>query len=190
MPGVVAVYTAADFDLPDEHGFIMLPPTMNRPPLAQDKVRFVGDIVAMVVAETKAAGHRRGRSGDRRLRPAARGRRPRGRARGRRAGRARGAGFQRRERDGHRAGRGRARRRRRRRATDASSTSASRPCRWSRPASSRCPASPTAVSTLWLATQGPHGVRDELAVLLGLDPAKVRGAQRVRSAAASARSRA
>ena len=28
---------------------------MNRPPLAKDKVRFVGDIVAMVVAETKAA---------------------------------------------------------------------------------------------------------------------------------------
>ena len=27
---------------------------MNRPPLAQEKVRFVGDIVAMVVAETKA----------------------------------------------------------------------------------------------------------------------------------------
>ena len=54
MPGVVAVYTADDLDLPDVHGFMMLPPTMNRPPLAKDKVRFVGDIVAMVVAETKA----------------------------------------------------------------------------------------------------------------------------------------
>jgi carbon-monoxide dehydrogenase large subunit len=54
MPGVVAVYTAADFDLPTVHGFVMLPPTMNRPPLASEKVRFVGDIVAMVIAETKA----------------------------------------------------------------------------------------------------------------------------------------
>ncbi|MDQ1381558.1 MAG: aerobic carbon-monoxide dehydrogenase large subunit, partial [Actinomycetota bacterium] len=54
MPGVVAVYTAADFDLPAVHGFVMLPPTMNRPPLAREKVRFVGDIVAMVIAGTKA----------------------------------------------------------------------------------------------------------------------------------------
>ena len=54
MPGVVAVYTADDLDLPDHHGFMMLPPTMNRPPLARDRVRFVGDIVAVVVAETKA----------------------------------------------------------------------------------------------------------------------------------------
>lgn len=54
MPGVVGVFTAADFDLPTVHGFIMLPTTMNRPPLAQEKVRFVGDIVAMVVAESKA----------------------------------------------------------------------------------------------------------------------------------------
>ncbi|MDQ1509123.1 MAG: aerobic carbon-monoxide dehydrogenase large subunit, partial [Actinomycetota bacterium] len=50
MPGVVAVYTAADLELPTVHGFIMLPTTMNRPPLAQEKVRFVGDIVAMIVA--------------------------------------------------------------------------------------------------------------------------------------------
>jgi carbon-monoxide dehydrogenase large subunit len=55
MPGVVAVYTAADLELPDMHGFMMLPPTMNRPPLAREKVRFVGDMVAAVVAESKAA---------------------------------------------------------------------------------------------------------------------------------------
>jgi carbon-monoxide dehydrogenase large subunit len=54
MEGVVAVYTAADLALPDVHGFVMLPPTMNRPPLAKDRVRFVGDVVAMVVAESKA----------------------------------------------------------------------------------------------------------------------------------------
>src|SRR6478735_8193053 len=53
MPGVVAVYTAADLELPDMHGFMMLPPTMNRPPLAKGKVRFVGDIVAAVLAETR-----------------------------------------------------------------------------------------------------------------------------------------
>ena len=54
MPGVVAAYTAVDLDLPDFHGFMMLPGTMNRPPLARGRVRYVGDIVAMVVAETKA----------------------------------------------------------------------------------------------------------------------------------------
>ena len=54
MPGVVAVYTNGDLDLADHHGFVMLPPTMNRPPLAREKVRFVGDIVAMIVAESKA----------------------------------------------------------------------------------------------------------------------------------------
>ena len=54
MPGVVAVYTSGNLELPDHHGFMMLPPTMNRPPIARDRVRFVGDIVAVVVAETKA----------------------------------------------------------------------------------------------------------------------------------------
>jgi carbon-monoxide dehydrogenase large subunit len=55
MPGVIVVYASGDLDVPDHHGFVMLPPTMNRPPLARGKVRFVGDIVAMVVAESKAA---------------------------------------------------------------------------------------------------------------------------------------
>ena len=54
MPGVVAVYTAENLELADAHLFVMLPPTMNRPPLAKGKVRFVGDIFAAVVAETKA----------------------------------------------------------------------------------------------------------------------------------------
>ncbi len=53
MPGVLAVYTAQSLEIADHQGFPMLPPTMNRPPLAKDKVRFVGDIVAAVVAETK-----------------------------------------------------------------------------------------------------------------------------------------
>ena len=54
MPGVVAVYVSGDLELPDHHGFAMLPPTMNRPPLARERVRFVGDIVAMVVARSKS----------------------------------------------------------------------------------------------------------------------------------------
>src|SRR5262245_34970282 len=55
MPGVVAVYTSENLELSDVHGFVMLPPTMNRPPLAKGKVRFVGDIVAVVIADSKAA---------------------------------------------------------------------------------------------------------------------------------------
>jgi aerobic carbon-monoxide dehydrogenase large subunit len=35
-------------------GFVMLPPAFSRPPLADGTVRFVGDIVAAVVAETRA----------------------------------------------------------------------------------------------------------------------------------------
>ena len=53
MPGVLAVYTSDNLELPDVQGFIMLPPVFNRPPLAKGVVRFVGDIVAAVVAETR-----------------------------------------------------------------------------------------------------------------------------------------
>jgi aerobic carbon-monoxide dehydrogenase large subunit len=54
MPGVVAVYTADDLDLEPGQGFAMVPAGLSRPPLARDVVRFVGDIVAVVVAETRA----------------------------------------------------------------------------------------------------------------------------------------
>ena len=54
MPGVVAVYTADDLDLGPHQGMPLLPPELSRPPLARDVVRFVGDIVAAVVAETRA----------------------------------------------------------------------------------------------------------------------------------------
>jgi aerobic carbon-monoxide dehydrogenase large subunit len=54
MPGVVAVYTAADLGLAPVLGFAMLPPAFGRPPLADGTVRFVGDIVAAVVAESRA----------------------------------------------------------------------------------------------------------------------------------------
>jgi len=54
MPGVVAVYTAGDLDLPDIPPFAMAPPAMARPPLARGIVRHVGEPVAVVVAETTA----------------------------------------------------------------------------------------------------------------------------------------
>jgi carbon-monoxide dehydrogenase large subunit len=53
--GVVAVFTAADLDLPAHHGLMVLNPALPRPPLATDRVRFVGEAVAMVVAESQAA---------------------------------------------------------------------------------------------------------------------------------------
>ena len=56
MPGVVAVYHARgnDLGLAAHQGFAMMPPLFNRPVFATDRVRFVGDIVAAVVAETKS----------------------------------------------------------------------------------------------------------------------------------------
>jgi aerobic carbon-monoxide dehydrogenase large subunit len=56
VPGVVAVFTAADLDLPAFHSFgVALNEACARPPLATDTVRFVGDPIVVVVAETKAA---------------------------------------------------------------------------------------------------------------------------------------
>jgi carbon-monoxide dehydrogenase large subunit len=56
MPGVVAVYHAGgdDLGLPALQQFVMMPETLNRPMFASEKVRFVGDIVAAIVAETRA----------------------------------------------------------------------------------------------------------------------------------------
>ena len=54
-PGVLAVVTAADLDLADlEPEMMFLNPAMKRPLLARDVVRFVGEPVAAVVAETRA----------------------------------------------------------------------------------------------------------------------------------------
>src|SRR6478735_4724599 len=55
MPGVVAVFTAGDLGLPPYEGLMQLNAQCVRPPLAETKVRFVGDAVAVVVAETRAA---------------------------------------------------------------------------------------------------------------------------------------
>ena len=54
-PGVVAVITADDLDLaPLAPALGMAPPGMARPLLATDRVRFVGEPIAAVVAETRA----------------------------------------------------------------------------------------------------------------------------------------
>lgn len=54
MPGVVGVYSAADIDVPDYFLFMNLKPECPRPSLAKDTVRFVGELVAVVIAETRA----------------------------------------------------------------------------------------------------------------------------------------
>lgn len=54
MPGVVAVYTHENIGLEPNVSFAMLPAGFARPPLANGTVRFVGDMVAAVVAETRA----------------------------------------------------------------------------------------------------------------------------------------
>ncbi|HEY1970580.1 MAG TPA: xanthine dehydrogenase family protein molybdopterin-binding subunit [Pseudonocardia sp.] len=54
-PGIVAVYTAADLGIPPHHSFMAVNEACARPPLATGKVRFVGDIVAAVIAESRAA---------------------------------------------------------------------------------------------------------------------------------------
>jgi aerobic carbon-monoxide dehydrogenase large subunit len=64
VKGVIAVYTAADLtDVAPVPGGIGFPrpdgspaPKTDRPLLAHDRVRFVGEPVALVIAETRAAG--------------------------------------------------------------------------------------------------------------------------------------
>ncbi len=54
MPGVVGVFTAADLDVnPGSPGVRGIDRAFSRPPLAVDTVRFVGEVVAVVVAETE-----------------------------------------------------------------------------------------------------------------------------------------
>lgn len=54
-PGVVAVFTAADLNIPPHHAFVGVSDACKRSPLADGRVRFAGDAVAVVVAESKAA---------------------------------------------------------------------------------------------------------------------------------------
>ena len=55
MPGVKAVYHARgdDLGMPSFQGFPMMPATLNRPVFANEVVRFVGDVIAAVVATSK-----------------------------------------------------------------------------------------------------------------------------------------
>ena len=55
QPGVLGVFTAADLDLPDLKPIPVMNQRMTRPVLARDVVRFVGEPLAAVVAETAAA---------------------------------------------------------------------------------------------------------------------------------------
>ncbi len=55
MPGVAGVFTAADLDVPVAPGLMVVNGAFARPPLAKDKVRFVGDIVAVVAAESRSS---------------------------------------------------------------------------------------------------------------------------------------
>jgi len=54
-PGVVAVLTGDDLGLPARVGFEMVAEIFARPPLAIERVRFVGEPVAIVVAESPGA---------------------------------------------------------------------------------------------------------------------------------------
>jgi carbon-monoxide dehydrogenase large subunit len=56
-PGVIAVVTGADVELAPQVGIMgMAPAPMARPFLATDTVRFVGEPIAAIVAETRAQG--------------------------------------------------------------------------------------------------------------------------------------
>jgi carbon-monoxide dehydrogenase large subunit len=55
MPGVVAVYTAADLGLAASHGMVKVHDDFARPPLATDTVRFVGEPIAVVAATSPTA---------------------------------------------------------------------------------------------------------------------------------------
>ena len=54
MDGVVAVYTSENLSLAPHLGFPMWPPIFAMPLPAKGKVRLVGDIIAVVVADSKA----------------------------------------------------------------------------------------------------------------------------------------
>jgi carbon-monoxide dehydrogenase large subunit len=56
MPGVVEVLTAAELGVAPHHGFAPVHPDFVRPPLADGKVRFVGEPIAVVLAETFEQG--------------------------------------------------------------------------------------------------------------------------------------
>ncbi|MGB0112152.1 MAG: xanthine dehydrogenase family protein molybdopterin-binding subunit [Ilumatobacteraceae bacterium] len=56
MPGVVEILTAAELGVAPHHGFVPVHPDFARPPLAEGRVRFVGEPIAVVLAETPEQG--------------------------------------------------------------------------------------------------------------------------------------
>jgi len=56
MPGVVEVLTAAELGVAPHHGFATVHDDFARPPLADGTVRFVGEPIAVVLAETFEQG--------------------------------------------------------------------------------------------------------------------------------------
>ncbi len=56
LPGVIAVLTAADLGIAAHHGFAPVHDDFKRPPLADGVVRFVGEPIAVVLAESAAIG--------------------------------------------------------------------------------------------------------------------------------------
>jgi carbon-monoxide dehydrogenase large subunit len=55
VTGVVGAFSAADLGLPAKLAFAVMPDVFARPPLAVDTVRFAGEAVTVVVAESRAA---------------------------------------------------------------------------------------------------------------------------------------
>jgi carbon-monoxide dehydrogenase large subunit len=53
MPGVIGVWTGDDLELPNHTGLMPLNPAVVHHPLAKGRVRYVGDAIAVVAAETK-----------------------------------------------------------------------------------------------------------------------------------------
>jgi carbon-monoxide dehydrogenase large subunit len=53
-PGVAGVFTAEDLGILPHHGFVKVHDDFARPPLAVDRVRFVGEAVVAIVADTFA----------------------------------------------------------------------------------------------------------------------------------------
>ncbi|MFK8026036.1 MAG: xanthine dehydrogenase family protein molybdopterin-binding subunit [Ilumatobacter sp.] len=56
MPGVFEVLTADELGVKPHHGFAPVHRDFKRPPLAQGRVRFVGDPIAVILAESPQAG--------------------------------------------------------------------------------------------------------------------------------------
>ena len=56
MTGIVEILTAADLGVAPHHGFTKVHDDFARPPLAEGRVRFVGEPIAVVLAETFAQG--------------------------------------------------------------------------------------------------------------------------------------